>query len=89
MEQFKSLAIHGGHCSLIVSIKTTTIQTADGPQYILKLHADLITIYHVQGRHTGEHLAEAFFQVLDQIGITFLQAFYDILSVHFIFVIPV
>ena len=30
-------------------IETTTIQTADGPQYILKLRADLIAFYHVPG----------------------------------------
>ena len=51
-------------------IETTTIQTADGPQYILKLRADLIAFHHLPGRHTGEHLAEAFLQVLDRIGIT-------------------
>ena len=51
-------------------IKTTTIQTAEGPQYILKLHADLIAFHHVLGQHSGEHLAEAFLQVLDWIGIT-------------------
>ena len=51
-------------------IETTTIQTADGPQYILKLRADLIAFHHAPGRHSGEHLAEAFLQVLDRIGIT-------------------
>jgi hypothetical protein len=57
-------------------IETTTIQTADGPQYILKLRADLIAFYHVPGRHTGEHLAEAFLQVLDRIGITSKVCFF-------------
>ena len=51
-------------------IETTTIHTADGPQYILKLHADLVAFHHVPGRHTGDHLAEAFLHVLDRIGIT-------------------
>jgi len=51
-------------------IETTVIHTADGPQYILKLHADLIAFHHVPGRHSGEHMAEAFLQVLDHIGIT-------------------
>lgn len=51
-------------------IQTTTIQTADGPQHILKLRCDLIAFIHVPGRHNGEHLAEAFLGVLDRIGIT-------------------
>lgn len=50
-------------------IKTTTIQTPQGLQHILKLQADLISFQHVPGQHTGEHLAHVFLFVLKQIGI--------------------
>jgi len=51
-------------------IQVETIQTVDGPQHTLKLRTDLIGFHHVPGRHTGEHLAEAFHHILDRIGIT-------------------
>ncbi len=40
-------------------------QTPDGPQYELKLWAELIGFHRVPGRHDGEHLAHAFLYVLD------------------------
>lgn len=68
-------------------IETTIIHTADGPQYILKLRADLIAFHHVPGRHTGEHMAEAFLQVLDRIGVTskviFKLSLFDLLLIIF------
>ena len=40
-----------------------------GPRYVLRLQADLIGFYSMPGRHTGQHLAEAFMDILDQIDI--------------------
>ena len=51
-------------------IKTTTVQTPQGPQHILKLRSDLIGFQRCPGRHTGEHLAQAFLHVLERIKIT-------------------
>lgn len=45
-------------------------QTPDGPQYSLKLRAELIGFHRVPGRHDGEHLAQAFLYILDRISIT-------------------
>jgi len=51
-------------------IETTTVQTPQGPQHILKLRSDLIGFQRCPGRHTGEHLAQAFLHVLERIKIT-------------------
>jgi hypothetical protein len=51
-------------------IETTTVQTPQGPQHILKLQSDLIGFQRCPGRHTGEHLAQAFLHVLERIKIT-------------------
>ena len=51
-------------------IETTTVQTPQGPQHILKLRSDLIGFQRCPGRHTGEHLAQAFLHVLKRIKIT-------------------
>lgn len=50
-------------------IESSTRQTPEGPQHILKLRADLIGFRRVPGRHDGEHLAHAFLHVLDQLSI--------------------
>ena len=51
-------------------IESRTVLTAEGPVTNLVLRADLITFHNVPGRHTGEHLAGAFWHVLEWIGIT-------------------
>lgn len=51
-------------------IKTTVMQMPQGPQYTLRLWADLIGFQRVPGHHTGMHMAHAFLHVLDHIGIT-------------------
>lgn len=51
-------------------IEAKIVQTPSGPQYALKLRADLIGFICVPGHHDGEHLAQAFMHVLDRIGIT-------------------
>jgi hypothetical protein len=51
-------------------IKTNVKQTPNGPQYELKLHAELIGFHRVPGRHTGEHLAQAVLYILDRLSIT-------------------
>ena len=51
-------------------IETTTVQTPQGPQHILKLRSDLIGFQRCPGHHTGEHLAQAFLHVLERIQIT-------------------
>lgn len=45
-------------------------QDDEGPSYKLVLRTDLIGFYRVPGRHTGEHLAQAFLSITDRIGIT-------------------
>ena len=40
-----------------------------GPRYVLRLRADLIGFHSMPGRHTGQHLAEAFMDILDRIDI--------------------
>ena len=45
-------------------------QTPDGPQYELKLRAELIGFHRVPGHHDGEHLAQAFLYILDHLSIT-------------------
>lgn len=45
-------------------------ETPDGPQYELKLQAELIGFHQVPGNHDGEHLAQAFLYVFDCLSIT-------------------
>ena len=51
-------------------IETKVKQTSQGPQYELKLRAELIGFHRVPGRHTREHLAYAFLYILDRLSIT-------------------
>jgi len=51
-------------------IEMATVQMPQGPQHILKLWSDLIGFQHCPGRHTREHLAQAFLHVLEWIQIT-------------------
>lgn len=51
-------------------IETVVRDTPQGPQYELKLRAELIGFHRVPGRHTGEHLAQALLYVLDRLSIT-------------------
>jgi hypothetical protein len=44
--------------------------TPDGPQYELRLRAELIGFHRVPGHHDGEHLAQAFLYVLDRLSVT-------------------
>lgn len=43
--------------------------TPIGPRQRLKLRADLIGFQRVPGRHTGEHLAQAFLYIIDRLAI--------------------
>jgi len=51
-------------------VEATPINAPDGPQFKIKLRTDLIGFHHVPGHHDGEHLAQAFIYITDQIGIT-------------------
>lgn len=51
-------------------IHATVISTPQGKEYKLKLRSDLIGFHHVPGRHTGEHLAQAFLYITDRLNIT-------------------
>lgn len=51
-------------------IEMVQVHTMEGVRYKLTLRTDLIGFHHVPGRHTGEHLAQAFIVVLDQLNIT-------------------
>jgi hypothetical protein len=51
-------------------MESTTVQTSDGPQHLIKVRSDLIGFYHVTGHHDGERLATVFMEVLDRIEIT-------------------
>jgi hypothetical protein len=51
-------------------IESSIQQTPEGPQYNLKLRADLIGFRRVPGRHDGEHLGHAFLHILDRLSIT-------------------
>lgn len=46
-------------------IEVQTIQTPDGPEYLLFLWLGLIGFHHVLGRHGGAQLANAFLKVID------------------------
>ena len=50
-------------------IETKSEQTTVGLQYSLTLRAALIRFMRVPGHHTGEHLAHAFINILDRVGI--------------------
>jgi hypothetical protein len=49
-------------------LEATLIQTDKGPRYKLKLRTDLVGFHRVPGRHTGEHLAQAFMVIMDRLG---------------------
>lgn len=51
-------------------IETILHDTPNGPQYELKLRAELIGFHRVPGRHNGEHLAQALPYTLDRLSIT-------------------
>ena len=51
-------------------IEVKTIQTNEGPHFVLHLRAELITFHHIEGCHNGDHLASTFFKVLQRVGIT-------------------
>ncbi len=50
-------------------IQEETIQTSFGSQVWLKMRTALIGFHRVPGRHTSEHLAEAFVFLLEHVGI--------------------
>lgn len=50
-------------------IDVKTILTAEGPHRILKLRSELVAFHHLEGRHTGVHLADAFVNVLHRLNI--------------------
>ena len=45
-------------------------ETPDGRKYKLRMRTDLIGFYRVPGRHSGEHLANAFIFITDRLNIT-------------------
>lgn len=51
-------------------IEATLNQTDKGPCYKLALRTDLVGFYRVPGRHTGDHLAQAFISITDRLGAT-------------------
>ena len=50
-------------------IEAVPIQTLAGRQFKLNLRYDLFAFLSVPGRHTGDHLAGAFWHVLERLGI--------------------
>ncbi|PPQ77048.1 hypothetical protein CVT26_007808 [Gymnopilus dilepis] len=42
----------------------------NGPRYVINLRSELIAFHRVPGRHTGEHLATVFLNILDRYKIT-------------------
>ncbi len=50
-------------------IQPQLVNTPHGPQKHLVYCADLIGFHRLPGRHTGEHLAQAFIYALDRLGI--------------------
>jgi len=50
-------------------IETKVTQTPEGPQYELKLRAELIGFHRVPGHHDGEHLCQAFLYIIDRLSI--------------------
>lgn len=57
-------------------IEGSTIQTADGPQHVLRLRADLIGFHRVPGHHDGEHLAHAFLYIIDRLSIAKMVSYF-------------
>jgi hypothetical protein len=51
-------------------IDAKTEDTPNGLKHTLTLWADLIGFLRVPGRHTGDHLAQAFLFILDRLKIT-------------------
>ena len=51
-------------------IESKKENTPNGPQYVLKLRADLVGFQRVPGRHDGKHLCHAFLCIIDRLGIT-------------------
>ena len=43
-----------------------TKNTQQGQQYILSLNSELIAFHHIPSRHTGDHLAMVFMNMLDR-----------------------
>ncbi|KZT04769.1 uncharacterized protein LAESUDRAFT_657303, partial [Laetiporus sulphureus 93-53] len=52
-------------------IQALMVETSAGPKHVLKLRADLIGFHCVPGRHTGQHLSQAFLFLLDRLKITY------------------
>ena len=40
--------------------------TSNGPRYVVRLRSELIAFHRIPGRHTGEHLATVFMNILDR-----------------------
>ncbi|KAL4254558.1 Zinc finger BED domain-containing [Pleurotus pulmonarius] len=51
-------------------IEGKSVPTPNGDQYVLKLRSDLIGFHRVPGRHSGDHLAQAFIFITDRIQLT-------------------
>ena len=57
-------------------IQTKVTQTPEGPQYELKLRAELIGFHRVPGHHDSEHLCQAFLYIIDQLSIASVVSTY-------------
>lgn len=62
-------------------IQVKTIHMSEGPQHILSLRSELIAFHRLEGRHSGVHLAEAFFGILTRYRITSKACNFDLFFV--------
>jgi len=60
-------------------IEAKSVPTAEGLHYILKLRSELIAFHHLEGRHSGSHLADTFIQILEKYKVA-KKVSYDILQ---------
>lgn len=63
-------------------IQATVEETTSGTRQKLRLRADLIGFQRVPGRHTGEHLAQAFLFVIDRLAITKMVCFFILVLIN-------
>ena len=47
-------------------IEAKSVPIAEGPHYILKVWSELIAFHHLEGLHSGSHLADTFIQILER-----------------------
>lgn len=56
-------------------IETEVRRTSQGPRYNITLQSALVGFHRVPGRHTGDHLAAVFLNIIDRLHITKVRSF--------------